>query len=127
MTNKYVIDSSVWIEYVSGSEKAIKIIDIIEHEFIATSIIAIAEIADKFERDGKSFLPVLTFLQSRSTILPLGIQLCLEAARIKQKIRNHHSKFGLVDAIHLATALEEEAVLVTADKDFAGIENVIII
>lgn len=124
---KYLIDSSVWIEYFSGSQKSIKIRNILENELIATSIIAIAEIADKFERENKPLDQILNFIRSRAAILPLTVDIALLAAKLKKEIRKRNSKFGLTDALYLATASKENSIFITADNDFSGTSNVIII
>ena len=55
MSGLYVIDTSAWIEYINGSEKANKFKEIIEKEELVTSIITIAELSHKFEKDKKEF------------------------------------------------------------------------
>lgn len=127
MSYKYIIDSSVWVEYFHGTEKGNKVKKIIDEESIATSILAIVELADKFERDNQVFDDFLQFMLSRSTIIQLEIDIALSAAKLKKEYRAKKPKFGIVDAIHLATAQKEKAILLTADKDFSKIENVSII
>ena len=118
-----VVDSSVWIEFFSGSEKA----RIIEDKDLATSIVAIAEIADKFEREEKDCTNVIQFINEHARVLPLTVEIALKAGKIKNNIRKKKSKFGLFDALHLATAQSIGAQLITADFDFVGIENVMVI
>ncbi len=127
MSDEYLIDSSIWIEYLAGSAKGIKIKNIVDEKSIATSILSIAELADKFEREEKDFSYVLTFIQSRAAIVPLNIALVLHAAKIKKKFRTKNNKFGLIDALHLATAQQEKLIFVTADTDFRNAENVILV
>lgn len=127
MSYKYIIDSSAWLEYYIASSKGMKIREIIEQETIATSILAIAELADRFEREDKNFSEFLLFIQSRAMILTLTVEIALQAAKIKKNKRVKESKFGLVDAIHLATTFKENAILVTADNDFRDENNVLII
>src|SRR3989344_1437434 len=104
MSYKYVLDTSVWVEYFLGSAKGTKVSHIIEEERIAISVIAIAELADKFERDKQDFSQQLQFIQNRAAIVPLTIPLSLHAAHLKNEMRSTHAKFSLADGIHLATA-----------------------
>jgi len=127
MGYKYIIDSSAWVEYFGGSAKGMKIKAIIEQQSVATSIIAIAELADKFQREKHPFTAHLHFIQSKAAIINLSVHTCLVASIIKQEIRAKNSKFGLADALHLATAKNEEGILITTDYDFAGCEGVEII
>ncbi len=127
MRYSYLIDSSAWVEYFGGSTRGRKISDIIENKVIATSIISIAELADKAEREQQSFGMVLQFIQSRAAILPLTVSLAVHAAQLKKRFRQQNPKLGLIDGIHLATSAEHGAILVTADHDFQGAENIILI
>ncbi|MBI2666815.1 PIN domain-containing protein [Candidatus Woesearchaeota archaeon] len=127
MSSNYLLDSSAWIEYFSGTTKGQKLIPLIEKQEVSTSIIAIAELADKFARENKEFDKVLEFIESRAGILPLTIGITLSAASLKKIIRQRNTKFGLADALHLATAIEHEAILVTSDHDFSGERNVLLL
>lgn len=127
MSYRYVIESSAWVEYFGGTPKGEQLKEIIETELIATSLLAIAELADKAEREQQPFDNVLQFIQSKATILPLTVPIVLSAAKLKKQLRRQNPKFGLADAIHLATAVLHSAPLLTADNDFRGAENVIFI
>ena len=127
MSYKYCIESSAWVEYFSGSVIGEKIKDLIETEEIATSIIAVAELADKFERDARQFHQYLLFIQSRAAILPISIKITLTSAKLKKQFRKKHKKFGLADALHLATAQSAQAILITKDRGFSSAEDVMIL
>ncbi len=127
MSYKYVIDASAWIEYLYGTPKGVKIKPFIEREEIATSMIAIGEIAYKFSRINHGFDIMLQFIQKRSAIIEISAALMLAAAQIKNEMRSKKSKFSMADGVHLATARQEDSTLVTADSDFAGLENVMLI
>lgn len=127
MSYDYIIDSSVWIEYFSGSEKGKKSKEIIETKKIATSIICIAELADKFAWEERSFHNHLLFIQSKSAILPLNIPILLLAAEVKFEQRKKKPKFGLADALQFATAKEMKTILVTTDNDFSDLSGVLLL
>ncbi len=127
MGYEYVIDSSAWLEYIAGTPKGMRVRKLIEDAEIATSIIGVFELADKFERDRLNFETCLKFIRSRAEILPITVDIALNAAKLKNEIRKENGKFGASDSIHLATSLSERATFVTADNDFKGIENVMLI
>lgn len=127
MSYKYVIDASAWFEYFYGTPKGIKIKSVIEREKIATSIIAIAELADKLARINHKFDIMLQFIQRRSAMINLSVPLVLIAAQLKKESRSKKEKFSLADGVHLATARQENAILVTADNDFSGLEKVMVL
>ena len=124
MSYSYVIDSSAWVEYLDGTPRGTRVQRLIEEEAIATSIIGIAEIAYKYERENQRTDAWLKFIESRSSILPVTVPIAREAAALKKKIRVRKQKFSLADGIHLATARLEGATLVTADTDFSEEQNV---
>ncbi|MBI2664640.1 PIN domain-containing protein [Candidatus Woesearchaeota archaeon] len=126
MGYKYVIESSAWAEYLGGTGKGEKVRQMIEHDVAATSVIAIVELADKFQRENQKFDTSLKFIKSRAAIIPITEWIALEAARLKKEIRSKHPKFGIADALHLATAMQEKAVLITFDADFPKDENVML-
>jgi len=125
--SNYCLDSSAWIEYLDGTPKGLTIKDIIEEGKTKTSIIAIAEIADRYVRNNKDFRMALAFIKSKTTILDLSMHAALMAPHYKKKQRMKKTKFGLVDGLHIATAHEMISVFLTADKDFEGMERVQII
>lgn len=128
MSSRYCIDSSAWLEYFKGTIKGAQVKAIIEKENeIMTSILAVAEIADKYEKESMSHKQVLSYVKGRAALLPITIAIAVHAAQIKKHMRKQNTKFGLADALHLATAAEEDAILVTTDHDFQGVENVMVI
>ncbi|MBI2141526.1 PIN domain-containing protein [Candidatus Woesearchaeota archaeon] len=127
MSYKYVIDASAWFEYLYATQKGLKIKPLIEGEEIATSLIAVGELADKFARINHGFDIMLRFIQRRSALIGISVPLLLAAAGLKKEMRNKRPKFSMADGVHLATALQEGAVLVTSDADFSGMENVMIV
>ncbi len=127
MSFSYVIDTSAWFEYFGATAKGIKIKAMIEQEEIATSLVALLEIADKFERESRRFEICRIFIQRRAAVIPLNVEIALAAAKLKKKQREKKENFSIADGVHLATAQQEGAVLVTSDSDFTGLENVLII
>ena len=120
--NKFSIDTSAWIEYFSDPTE--ELTNMIEKGNIITSIIAIAELADKFIRNDKNISKALDFIQQKAKIINLNIPIAVEAAKVKKGVRKKNEKFGLADGIHYATAKKENAILLTKDNDFQGLVDV---
>lgn len=120
--NKYALDSSAWLEYFTKPSQ--EIIEIIESGNVITSIIAIAEICDKLIQNEKNLDEVIVFIKIKSKIIDLSIDISVDAAKIKKKVRKTRPKFGLADAIHLATARSQGAIFVTKDNDFSELDSV---
>ena len=127
MANKYMLDSSAWIEYFLGSESGARIKDIVEGDTTVTSILSIAEISDKFSREKERFAKFLAFIKNVSSVVNITILSCSESGRLKAERRKIKKKFSLADAIIYLSAKENSCTLVTLDYDFDNMENVKVI
>jgi predicted nucleic acid-binding protein len=123
----YVIETSAWVEYFAGTKLGEKCKELIEKEQIATSIISIAELSDKAYRENQPIERYIEFILAKAKIIPLTIRIARLGAQAKNEIRKKKTKFGLADGIHLATAREQEAILLTKDNDFTELKKVIIL
>src|SRR3989344_5464952 len=104
MSYNYVIDSYAWAEYFRGTEKGALVREFIEKGKCATSTITIAELSEKYIREGKDFKDDLEFIFSKSKVVEINANLALLAGKInfenKKKIKN----WGMADSIILAVA-----------------------
>jgi predicted nucleic acid-binding protein len=124
MSFEYLLDSWAWFEYFQGSARGKRIAAVIEGPHrIATTIVVIAELADKFGREHIDFHQFLKFIKLRATLIPLTEELVLKAPEIKLELRKRHPDASLVDAINLAAARINKAKLLTGDSDFSGIPD----
>jgi len=124
MSFDYLVDSYAWIEYYNGSKKGIKIKEIIETKNIATPVLVIAELSDKFARENSDFNELFQFINSRSTIVPLNVKIAIEAGKLKCEMRKKFKQFGLVDAIIYLTARLNHSKLLTGDEHFKDLSDV---
>src|SRR3989338_2835975 len=113
MSFDYVIDSYAWVEYYLGSKKGVKIKNIIETKNIATPVLVVAELSDKFAREKKDFNELLQFISSRSTILPLAVKIAIDSGKFKFEMREKFKQFGLADAIIYLTSKSNNSKLLT--------------
>jgi predicted nucleic acid-binding protein len=127
MTNKYLIDSSAWIEYLKGTALGEKIKSIVEKEKIATCVLSIAELSDKFARENESFDKLSAFIRNKSAIISLTYAVCLESGKLKAAQRPVKKEFSLADAIIYLTAIDNGCILITKDNDFKGMEKIILL
>lgn len=116
-----LLDSWAWIEYVKGSKAGNKVQEYVEsNEEILISTINIAEIYRKLLHDTPQEADrIINLILNRSFTIFLDIETALNAAKIK-----YEKKFGMADAIVLATARSHSATIITGDNDFKGLENV---
>lgn len=117
MSGKNVVDSSGWLEYLTGSARARHFAAAIEDtEHLIVPVLSVYEVFKKVrrERGERDALQVAAVMQS-GQVVDIDTLLCLEAA---------HLDLPLADSFMYAIAQRHGAVLWTQDEDFAGLEGV---
>lgn len=127
MTYDHLIDSSAWMENFSGTQAGIQIEKILQKGNNCTTILVLAELADKFERENLEFHQFFEYIKSKAVILPVTEETALKAASIKKQLRKTAPDTSLIDAINLATTRDMHAKLITCDSDFKNAHDAIII
>mgnify|MGYP001608295886 FL=1 len=126
MAYEHIIDSYAWVEYFKGSKQGELARDFIEGKNSATSSITIAELSEKYEREGKKFEEDFNFIISQTKIINLNSEIALLSGKLnfenKKKIKN----WGMADAIILATAQINKSKVVTGDEHFRNFDSVMI-
>lgn len=112
-----VVDSSAWLEYLAGTERADLFATAIEDtDALIVPTISIYEVYKKVLRDrGEDMAAQVFGLMSLGRVVELDASLSLEAA-------SH--PLPMADAIIYATALRHGATLWTQDAHFDGIPGV---
>jgi predicted nucleic acid-binding protein len=128
MTYRFVIDSYAWIEYFKGSESGRKAKDYIENKEAATSGISIAELKEKYLREGwRSFSADLAFITSVTAIVPIDKEIAVMAGEINFERKRKINDWGMSDSIVLSTARKSSAKVVTGDLHFKDLKESILI
>ena len=122
-----LIDSRGWIEYFSGGPLASKYAKFVESantfEFLAPSIV-LYEVYKKIksEKDEETAIKAVAYIVGNARIISIGKKIALNAADI-----SIISKLPMADAMIKAVAEDNNAKLVTGDKHFKDLENVIFV
>ncbi len=118
MTESKFIDSSLWLDYFfNGNHK-----DIIEqHPLLMTSTLSWFEIKRKLQKekiDPQKITRSLQFIQKKSLFIPVTFEIAEKA-----------TPFDLpaVDALIYASALLQDAELLTKDNDFRGLKGALVL
>ena len=117
MSELNVVDSSCWLEYFVGSERAEIFAPVIEDaEHLLVPVIAIYEVFKKVLRDrGEDDALQAASAMQTGRVVDVDMSLALDAAR---------HRLPLADSIIYATALRFDATLWTQDEDFKDLPNV---
>jgi len=127
---RYVIDSYAWIEYFMGTKAGKKVKPIIEGlEEKITPTICLAEIYAKTIRVESEELAEKqrVFIKERSALASLDEKTAIESAKLNVTMKKKIKGWGLADSIVYATGLLKKAEVVTGDKHFKELTNVIFI
>ena len=112
-----VVDSSAWLEYLAGTDRAELFAEVIEDSGnLIVPAISIYEVYKKvlWER-GEDMAAQVFGLMNLGRVVELDATLALEAARLL---------LPMADSIIYATALRHDATLWTQDAHFEGIQGV---
>jgi len=126
---KVIVGSYAWIEYFEGSKKGLLVKEILENEGneILCSALTVSEIVSKVERTEKDSAQFFEALLAMSKILKIDENIARDAGKRHAVIRKKVKNFGLADAFILAQGEKEGAKILSGDKHFKGMKNVIFI
>ncbi|OGX45875.1 MAG: twitching motility protein PilT [Omnitrophica WOR_2 bacterium RIFOXYA2_FULL_45_12] len=119
-----LVDSSGWLEFFTDGPLAGKYFNYIEKlDMVVVPALIIYEVYKKIkkERDEESALLAVGHM-ARAKVVPLDESLAMSSADISLK-----HNLSMADAIIYATALRENAKLITSDKHFLGLANVVLL
>ena len=128
MSYEYVIDSFAWIEYFRGTESGKRARRFVESETAATSAVSLAEMKEKYLREGwRTFEEDIAFITSRTSVASVDRETALLAGELNHERKATIKNWGMADSIILATARIASAKVVTCDKHFEGLSEAIIV
>jgi|ECHnycMinimDraft_1075156.scaffolds.fasta_scaffold18628_1 predicted nucleic acid-binding protein len=133
---KIVMDSYAWIELFLGSEKGKKVVEIVSSaDEVITPDLVLAEIGRKYIREGANEKEVknrLKFVEENSIVACLDADISIEGGKaylelLEKSKKERKNKPALTDSILLALARKYSAKIVSGDKIFEGMKEVILI
>jgi predicted nucleic acid-binding protein len=116
-----VVDSSGWLEYFSGSERADFFAPAIEDtEHLPVPVLCIHEVFKKIlQTQGQAVAEIHTADLLKGKVIDLTVSLAMSTALLSVEHR-----LPMAESIILATAREHRTTLWTQDEHFKGLENV---
>ena len=125
-SERYIVDSSGWVEYLGGGPKADAFAKYLENpESLLLPSIVVYEVYKKMLREqsqtiAESFLSSAFGFHERE--IPLDVSLVASAARVSLG-----ANLPMADAIIYTAAREHQAQLITSDAHFAGLPGVTVL
>ena len=119
-----LIDSSGWIEFFSQGSRALKYANYLKDlSQIITPTVVIYEVYKKIKKERTEEEALLAVsLMKKTSIIPIEESIALLAADLSLK----HT-LPMADAMVYATAMENDADLITSDSHFTELEKVVLI
>lgn len=128
MSYEYVIDSYAWIEYFRGTRSGNLVRKYAEGDRAATSTLTLAELREKYLREQwQSFQEDVEFVSARTFVAPVSRSIALLAGELNHARKRIIKGWGMADSVILATARAASAKVVTGDKHFQGLPDVLIV
>ena len=128
MSYEYVIDSYAWVEYFRGTDSGKQVRSYVEGDSATTSALTLAELKEKYlQEKWPSFDEDLGFIVARTPVTPVDRQISLLAGEINYERKKTKRDWGMADSVILATARSGSAKVVTGDRHFDGLSDVILI
>lgn len=126
--NKYVIDSSAWIEYFLGSSPGEKVRKIVDNKknVVITPNVVYAEVVSKLLRTGIYEREHSSLIQGLSVSVPETPLIYIKAGHNHAQMREKDKGVSLADAIILTLAQEQDAQIVTKDNHLKGNKTIMI-
>ena len=122
MTDSKLIDSSVWIAYITKKVYS-EIID--SEDTLFLSVLSLFEIKKKLIKDKIPNVEIennIKFVKEKSILIPVTTEITEKAVEISSE-----KEIPIIDSLIYATSLIHDAVLITLDNDFRNLKNVIIL
>lgn len=125
----YIVDTYAWIEYFMGSNEGLilkSLLDNRNNKFV-TMECCLAELKGFCLKNDVDFAEFYAIIKRDSIILPVLNEHWLKAAEIRHETRKNVKDFGLIDSILMAKRNELKCKIVSGDKHFKGLKNVVYI
>ena len=120
--NNVFLDSNIWLGYFLESSPGLSQLIESPHTVIFSSILSFHEVAKVLSHKQKSqafVKEVLRYMRENTTVLSLNEDLVVDAVNWRLK-----NKLHAIDSILYQSALNSDALFITADSDFDGMPNV---
>ena len=124
-----MIDAYAWIEYFNGTPIGKNVKDLIENDNneVYTNVITIAELKSSYERNKLDFKEEKKALLGLSKFYYITLDFAEEVGKLHAELKKERKNISLADSFVLSTAKQLKAKVVTGDKDFRGLKEVIMI
>jgi|SRR3989344_3029769 len=124
---KYLVDSSVWIDYLEGNSKGEKFTNFLEDSELYALPLNIAEVVSKVKRKKGNFEIAYSSIVSNAQIFEVTPRMAKEAGLLHAQIKGEIPNFSLADAIVIVAAKTISAKILTTDEHFKRFKEAVLL
>jgi predicted nucleic acid-binding protein len=123
----YILDSYAWIEYLQGSRKGAVVEHLlsIKKNHFFTLLPCLGELSYWALQEGFAYQKISAIFLANSTFLQVSEDEWVLAGQEKMRQRKTQKDFGLIDACILVKQAQRQCKVVSGDKHFRSMKNVI--
>ena len=124
----YIIDSSLWIDYLSGGKTGARINEIIEgnNEIYVISLI-IAEVVSKVKRAKRNIELAYESIIKNAKVIEIKPRVAKEAGLLHAIMKEKFGSFPLIDTIIICSAQVLKAKILTKDAHFKSFKEAVVL
>ena len=122
-----LVDTWAWIEMMSGSIRGDRVRSIIRsNPEIFVSALTVYELRYRLEQLGgrQNALSIIRQITDQAEVIAVDSTIAMMAGTVKTQQKSEGSSMGAVDCMILATARIHRLKLLTGDRHFAGLDDV---
>ena len=123
----YILDSYAWVEYFLASNKGEKVKELfsVEENIFFTVECCLGELSSWCLRNKKDFNELFRVIRANSKILLVSQHNWIDVGKERFQQRKTQKDFGLIDAVLLVKQKELNCKVVTGDKHFKDLNDVV--
>ncbi len=122
-----LLDTSAWIEFFIKSEKGKIVKSYLKDYKCFTSIASISEISNWSKREGLDNNELIKYIIDLGVILNLNLEIANLAGILNLERKKVVKNWGMIDSLILATSQFYDIKVLTKDKHFENISNVLLL
>lgn len=124
---KYIVDSSAWIEYLSGSKAGEKVNKVLKQEEIYVIPIIISEVVSYVKRKKENTEVAYESIIKNAKIIDVTPRIAKEAGILHADMKEKGIDFPFADALILCSAKDNQTRIITTDKHFKSFKEAVLI
>lgn len=124
-----MLDTYAWIEFFKGSKKGRKVEDVLKKERCYTSVVSLAEIVEWCFKNSleQKIEEYIVKIKNGTIVIFLGDIISTLAGKLNYERKKKIKGWGMLDSFILASANLNNLKILTGDKHFKDLPNIVML